>query len=138
MTRIFQTSEEMIILDLFMELYPDFPKGRIIKAESPDFIIRLNTKRSLGIEITRLQLDPDEPPVHGIKELIEKIIQRKDDKLHIYQRKKIDRYWLILVNGVSDDNAYHIPEKIYDWNLETRFNKLFIFDMPARRIYEIK
>ncbi len=47
-------SEERNILEYFSRLYHDFPKGKIIETESPDFIVSPGPKQRLGIEITRL------------------------------------------------------------------------------------
>ena len=43
----------------FMKAYRDFPKGKLLKSESPDFILKLNPKKTIGIELTHLH-DPIE------------------------------------------------------------------------------
>ena len=45
---------EFLLLHYFKECYTDFPKGKIVLSESPDFVIRLKSKSQLGIELTRL------------------------------------------------------------------------------------
>ena len=45
---------EKAVMRLFRETCPGFPHGRLIKTESPDFILKTSRKRSTGIEITRL------------------------------------------------------------------------------------
>lgn len=47
-------SFEKMILDGFSRFYRDFPQGRLIKSESPDFILWKSPKRAIGIELTRL------------------------------------------------------------------------------------
>ena len=47
--------EEIMILELFRKSYPEFPKGKLVKSESPDFILQQNyPNQSIGIEVTRL------------------------------------------------------------------------------------
>ncbi len=46
--------EERLIIQMFREVYDDFPKGKIIKSESPDFILKEPRKKKTGIELTRL------------------------------------------------------------------------------------
>lgn len=45
---------EILIVKYFKESYSDFPAGKVCPSESPDFIIGLKNKYSLGIELTRL------------------------------------------------------------------------------------
>ena len=45
-----QDEEEISILKIFSKEYSDFPKGKLVKTESPDFILKINLKKSIGIE----------------------------------------------------------------------------------------
>jgi hypothetical protein len=45
---------EILLINYFQENFSDFPKGKIIPSESPDFIISLKSRHQLGIELTRL------------------------------------------------------------------------------------
>lgn len=45
---------EVLLMEYFRCTYPEFPKGRLIPSESPDFILGLKNRLSVGIEITRL------------------------------------------------------------------------------------
>ncbi len=45
---------EILLINYFRECFKDFPQGRIMPSESPDFIIKLKSSNSLGIELTRL------------------------------------------------------------------------------------
>lgn len=50
----FRKQLEVLLVNYFRESYTDFPKGKIMASESPDFVIRLKNKHLLGIELTRL------------------------------------------------------------------------------------
>jgi len=45
---------EILLVNYFRLCYDDFPKGQLSPSESPDFIVKMRTRRALGIELTRL------------------------------------------------------------------------------------
>lgn len=45
---------EVLLINYFRECYTDFPKGKLLASESPDFKVKMKNKLSLGIELTRL------------------------------------------------------------------------------------
>jgi len=53
---------EIMLIDYFRRCYPEFPKGRVIPSESPDFLVKMKSKNQLGIELTRLNPVNAEPP----------------------------------------------------------------------------
>ena len=62
---------ERLLLDYFRECYADFPKGKIVPDESPDFIIKLNARKNLGIELTRLNpANASSPDTNEIKRIL--------------------------------------------------------------------
>ena len=70
---------EVLLINYFRECYDAFPKGRIVPAESPDFMIKAPSKRRLGIELTRLHsaVSPDEIK-NGILKLSQELYERSD------------------------------------------------------------
>jgi hypothetical protein len=54
----FKKQVEWAVMEYFRKLYPEFPAGKLIAGESPDFLIAVNTKTETGIEVTRLVPDP--------------------------------------------------------------------------------
>jgi len=45
---------EILLINYFRECYNKFPKGKLAPSESPDFIVKMRSRRELGIELTRL------------------------------------------------------------------------------------
>lgn len=45
---------EILLVNYFRVCYDEFPKGLLSPSESPDFIVKMRTRRELGIELTRL------------------------------------------------------------------------------------
>lgn len=45
---------ELLLINYFRACYPGFPKGSIQPDESPDFLLKLKNKKTLGIEIIHL------------------------------------------------------------------------------------
>ncbi len=45
---------ELLLITYFRRCYADFPKGKLVTSESPDFILREKHAQKLGIELVRL------------------------------------------------------------------------------------
>lgn len=45
---------EVLLIEYFRERYAEFPKGKVVPWESPDFIVKMKNAHLLGIELTRL------------------------------------------------------------------------------------
>ena len=92
--------QEKEVLEEFRKRYKDFPKGKVNKTESPDFIIRVSKKKSVGVELTQLTADKIEAG-HFFDNL-KVLLIKKEEKLNLYRKNILDEYWLIvysLANG---------------------------------------
>ena len=92
-----KTMEEWVVMRYFREKYVQFPKGKLIKTESPDFILRVNRKKRIGIELTRLDyLLDDTAKTNELNDVISILITQKEEKLPLYQKNILSEYWLIV------------------------------------------
>jgi len=73
-----KNEEEKQLLRYFNQLYTEFPKAKIMKTESPDFVVKLGRHRKIGLEITKLFLIKNSAETHFVlhfeaeqKEIIE-------------------------------------------------------------------
>ncbi len=239
--------EERIILEFFSHALDDFPEGKILDSESPDFIIKETKKRSLGIELTRLtapqgginnfngikvdsherqvcelarnifeayrdlklyvdvffktgihieeaqeirlaekiaqdindglnsfdpksiyQFEVEKPSVNGIidyievtyypgieasrwdnagryfvpqltRELLIENIQSKEDKLSLYRKKMIDHCWLILfTSSFKRSTSFNINNQVEAWNIESAFDRVFLFELMDFRVMYVQ
>lgn len=129
-----QQEEEILILNYFHDQYTDFPKGKLVKSESPDFILKINPKKSIGIELTRLDNDSD-----SLFEKIEATLQNKSDKFKLYQRKKFASIWLIIHTDFIDNmKLFNLQEKLDNKKFESKFDKVFLFDLFENKGFIIK
>ena len=115
-----------------------------MKSESPDFILKVSTKTTIGIEVTRLR-----PPVslHQeykagdialSKEILEQTVAGKEEKLPIYRQKRPDRIWLIIsCENIEERTGYNLANKIQNWSIKTGFHRIFLFDTAKPKIYEV-
>jgi len=101
----FKMQEEKQLLKHFINIFPEIPKGKIVKQESPDFILHTSRHHSIGIELTKLFLQ-----------------KKKEDRPYfepLFEEKKID-----LINRVRDafikQYAYHVSAH-FDFD-DTYFN----------------
>lgn len=146
-----QTQEEIIIMEYFRSSYSEFPKGKLVKSESPDFILSENPKNTIGIELTKLH----GPTVHKLKthyprkivgyqapevnrENIEFTINAKNEKLHIYQQKKLNQLWLLITADLNDSPVhFNLSNKLENWNFASGFQKVFLFELKNRKVFEL-
>ena len=118
-----QKEEEKLVMQYFRKNYDDFPKGKIIKSESPDFIIRESRKRTIGIELTRLDVNAP-----TLKEKIEHTLKNKSQKFGIYQSKNFNEIWLIIhADFIEESKSYNIQNKITRWKFSSEFDKVLLF-----------
>jgi hypothetical protein len=125
-------SEEWLVMRYFREKYTDFPRGKLVKSESPDFILKLSRKRSIGIEMTRLDYIINNNPDLWPKYLIS-LIEKKEEKLRLYKKKLFAKYWLLMT--VEDFNLKDIHKHIRDYNF--LFDDVFLFDLFSGEITEL-
>ncbi len=239
-------TDELNNIELFRYLYPGFPEGKLIRTESPDFILRNGYRNYLGIEIThvmdethaeRLSLDSEEnrrkksllfhardvfefysktkinaalyfrrnriPKVSNIipsagiiakeilkktqgkkrdepfhmhfrirdlstflesvtifrfpglaepawidagaftlpavnSELINRSIRLKEQKLQIYQKKRLEYYWLLLIADTSPASEVIMPsDPPYLKHDGSGFNKIFLIERRRGKLFEL-
>jgi len=146
-----QTLEEMLIMEQFKSCYADFPKGKLVKSESPDFIVKKTIKTSIGIELTKLH----GPTVHKLKthfplkikgyqapelnlENIAFTINAKNEKLKIYQQKKLNQIWLLITADLAESQvSFNLSNKLGNWNFTSGFEKIFLFELEGRKVFEL-
>ena len=128
-----QKEEENFVIQYFREIYFDFPNGKLMQSESPDFILKNGPKKLMGIELTRL-----DPNASSLKEKIETTLLNKNDKIRLYQQKKLNAVWLIIhVDFIEESKSYNIQNKMNNWIFITEFDKVFLFDLFEKRVYHL-
>jgi len=166
-SQISKKQEEKTFLNYFSQAYPDFPKGRIIDtAEKIAVDIR---NHSMGIDRKSIfQINIQNPIAKDHVDLIQGIyhpnvttsywgtaggyfvpplsreyliqkIRSKEDKLPLYQKKKLSKLWMIIVtDSFQRSTAFNIDNQIEAWYIESRFDKVFLFEVIGNNVYVIK
>ncbi len=127
--QIEEKSEEWLVMRYFREKYADFPKGKLTKSESPDFILRVNRKKSIGIELTRLDYILKDHPALLPEQLL-KLLEKKEDKLRLYKKKLLQEYWLIFTTENLNSSIFLTEIIVTD----SEFDHVFIFDLFSGKI----
>jgi hypothetical protein len=231
---------EWLIMRSFRDNYPDFPKGKLTKSETPDFIHKLSLTKSIGIEISTLykslnigsaesqmrsiiyrahelylerfrnpifaqiffnsdftipindeiystkiaiaiidivaeqkigaqymsHIEPDILP-SGVSRIIiyahptfknsfwdlrfelnvqdifnsgslEKLVDKKDEKLRLYRKKITDLYWLIIsADYINKPASFNFENALNQIKLETGFNKVFLYNLFEQKYFEL-
>ncbi|MCB0807308.1 MAG: hypothetical protein KDC05_16035, partial [Bacteroidales bacterium] len=127
-----QKEEEKLVMAMFRKSYSEFPKGRLIPSESPDFILKTGRHQSIGIELTRISDLSAE--LHAE---IRMAIIRKIEKHLLYQTKVFNEIWLLIyaddLQGlISKDGTIEV-----DIDERNPFQKTFILDLFSGRHYQV-
>ena len=131
--------EERRLLNSFRVAYEDFPKGKVIESESPDFIIKPNRKRTIGIELIQILSRTKESEItrNAFLDNIENAILKKEEKLKRYQKKVLETYWLIITIERKIPSNFNIPKILDRLKIESKFDQIFLFDNIVDKVYQI-
>lgn len=146
-----QIIEEEFVIDLFRNKYSDFPKGKLLKTESPDFILKESARKSIGIELTKLHgptLKKEESRaldrVNGFltqeltKENIEFTICAKEEKLPIYQQRKLSQIWLLITADLRfNPVSFSLSNQLGTWSFNSGFQRVFLLELNSRKVFEL-
>jgi hypothetical protein len=128
------------VLDRFRQSYRDFPSGRIIKSESPDFLIQLSPKRSIGVELTSLPkaaYNDDSTSLGSfLKDLASSLI-KKEEKLAIYRKRRTNEYWLVIYADSIEVNVLESINLLSGLNLNSGFDRIFLFELFNSIVWEL-
>ena len=128
-----QKEEEKLVMSIFRKKFEDFPKGKLISSESPDFILKVNPKKSIGIELTRLS------EYENLVEALVDSMDKKEKKISLYQGQGFVKLWLVIYSDdLSRKNSYNFINKISNLSFQTSFDKVFLFDLFEAKEYLIK
>ncbi|MBN2636876.1 MAG: hypothetical protein JXR61_11450 [Prolixibacteraceae bacterium] len=237
---------EVLLLEYFRKCFSDFPKGKVMASESPDFIVSFKNRQMLGIELTRLNpgntispspeqiveiisreslielartifeehlphklfvkfLFSEKNKIEETRELMlaiklvslvrEKVnnyhqetffnillnnqelpkeiesvliinhprlktsvwersnnlgvstnvvadiryaIHKKDEKMRLYQRQRLNYYWLLIfTDRLRGTKNYNLAEKVKNHKFKSKFQHVFLFDLVKSDIYEL-
>ena len=115
----------------FMHAYPDFPKGKVVKTESPDFLLHLNRKKTIGIELTRLHT------ASSLTEAIDVTLLNKDEKYRIYSKRKLSACWLIIhFDSILLPYKFNLNNLLSKYVIQSSYDRVFLFDTVKSDIFE--
>ncbi len=139
-----QKDQENRTLNLFRELFQDFPNGKVIQNESPDFLVWLNARKSIGIELTELRGQDfyDQQGSYSnpenIKTQIENTIRAKEEKIYLYLKHKPTQLWLLIhINSFDNKLRFNFKDKIERWNFSADFNKVFLLEIETQLLFQV-
>ena len=143
--------EELLIMEQFRKEFNEFPKGKLQKSESPDFILSVSPKNAIGIELTKRhgstvnkykthyprKINGYSAPEFN-RENLEYTIDAKNRKLAYYQEKKLNQIWLLITADLQESPVnYNLGNKLQNWNFLSGFQKIFLFELKAGKVFEL-
>lgn len=146
-----QTLEELSIMEQFRNNYPEFPKGKLEKSESPDFILKTKAKYAIGIELTKLhgptinkykthfprKISGYTPPDFNPENLAF-TIDAKNQKLPYYREKRLNQLWLLVTADLDESPVnYNLGNKLMTWKFPTEFHRVFLLELAESKVFEL-
>ncbi len=65
-------------------------------------------------------------------------IRKKDVKLGLYQKQRLNYYWLLIfTDRLRGIRSYNLAEKVRNHKFESRFQHVFLFDLVKSDIYQL-
>lgn len=143
--------EELLIMEQFRNEYKEFPKGKLEKSESPDFILKVSTQSAIGIELTKLhgptvikykthyprKINGYTAPEFNLENL-QFTIAAKDEKLAYYQEKKLNQLWLLITADLDESPVnYNLGNKLQNWSFSSGFQRIFLLELKNQKVFEL-
>lgn len=143
--------EELLIMEQFRNEYKEFPKGKLEKSESPDFILKVSPKNAIGIELTKLhgptvikykthyprKINGYTAPEFNLENL-QFTIAAKDEKLAYYQEKKLNQLWLLITADLDESPVnYNLGNKLQNWSFSSGFQRIFLLELKNQKVFEL-
>lgn len=135
---------EQTVLNTFIRLFDELPKGKIVPGESPDFLLKIKPRKAIGIELTELKgqdflnhtgslIEPQNALIH-----IEHTIRAKEEKLYLYRKKKLYQLWLLIhLHSLSPGVNFRLGNKLNKLNFNSGFDRIFLIELARERLYEL-
>ena len=74
----------------------------------------------------------------NVVEDIRTAIHKKDEKIGLYQKQRLNYYWLLIfTDRLRGIRNYNLAEKVRNHRFESRFQHVFLFDLVKSDIYEL-
>lgn len=71
-------------------------------------------------------------------QIIRKLIEKKEEKLQLYQKKRLNQYWLIITaDRLNNMQRAKFDNLIFNTGNFSRFQRIFLFDLLNARINQI-
>ncbi len=131
--------KERILVKYFLEKCEDAPTGKLVSGESPDFILRTSRKYAIGIELTEINVNGKAEGWEDLRILLQEAVEKKENKLELYRKKRLDKYWLVItaenLDGLDIVKAAEYFKRL-EWYSD--FHRIYLFDLFDGKLVTLK
>lgn len=69
---------------------------------------------------------------------IRKSIYKKDEKLRLYQKQRLNYYWLLITTDrLRGIKSFNLPDKVMNHKFHSNFQHVFLFDLIKSKVYQL-
>lgn len=134
----YKTEQEWLVIRWFRNHFTDFPKGKLIKDEAPDFRLLVGPKRWIGIEIVQLVMPEVRHTLQVATYLIESVIIAKEMKAPAYRSRGPQELWLIIFTDDLDiTNESELAYLEHPGSARPAFDRVFLFNLFRHSVTEM-
>lgn len=115
-----------------------FFTGSIHKHELPEGLEEILIVHHPKLEIAVWERSNNLGVSNNVLDDIKKAIHKKDEKLRLYQKQKLNYYWLLITTDrLRGVKSFNLPNKILNHNFHSQFQHVFLFDLIKSKVYEL-
>ena len=130
---------EEVVASYFLEKCTDAPEGKLVGAESPDFLLKVSRKQAIGIELTEIPAGDGDASFTAITHRVGEAVRKKESKLALYRKRRLDHYWLVITtDSLNGMDAGKLEDHLSRQGFEAGFSRIFLFDLFTGKIIGVK
>lgn len=115
-----------------------FFKETIYKSQLPEGFEELVIIYHQGLETSVWERSNNLGVSNDVVDDIRKAIQKKDEKLRLYQKQRLNYYWLLITTDrLRGIRSFNLPNKINNQEFYSRFQHVFLFDLVKGEIFDL-
>ncbi len=116
----------------------DFFKESLAKADLPEELEQVLIVYHPGLETSVWERSNNLGISNDVVDDIRQSIHKKDEKLRLYQKQRLNYYWLLIttdrLRGVKN---FNLPNKIMNHKFQSNFQHVFLFDLIKSNVYQL-
>lgn len=115
-----------------------FFKQSIPQSELPEGLEEILIVHHPKLEISVWERSNNLGISNNVIDDIRKTIHKKDEKLRLYQKQRLNYYWLLITTDrLRGVKSFNLPDKIMNHKFQSQFQHVFLFDLIKSAVIKL-